>query len=92
MLRPVFTHGDVRTANIMVEKDAESNHYTVTGIIDWEDSGFYPAYHESTVITQNLSPIEDDDWYLYLPQSISPSEFPIRWLVDRLWSIHLRTV
>lgn len=92
MLRPVFTHGDVRTANIMVEKDAESGQYAITGIIDWEDSGFYPAYHEATAITQTLSPVDDDDWYLYLPKSIAPSAFPIRWLVGRLWNIHLRTV
>ncbi|KAJ5579837.1 uncharacterized protein N7459_005822 [Penicillium hispanicum] len=92
MLRPVFTHGDLRTANIMVEREPSVGHYTITGIIDWEDSGFYPAYHESHTLTHNLSPVDEDDWYLYLPRNISPSEFPIRWLVDRLWDIHLRTV
>ncbi|KAF7630275.1 hypothetical protein AFLA_010902 [Aspergillus flavus NRRL3357] len=35
--------------------------------------------------------IEEDDWYLYLPESISPSKFPVCWLVDRLWQIHLKT-
>ncbi|KAJ5571990.1 hypothetical protein N7535_005650 [Penicillium sp. DV-2018c] len=90
MLRSVFTHGDLRAANIMVKHDPHFDRHTITGIIDWEDSGFYPAYYESTALTRSLSPIDEDDWYLYLPRSISPSAFPIRWLVDRLWSIHLR--
>jgi hypothetical protein len=86
---PVSTHGDVRTDNIMVKKD--STGYVVTGIIDWEDSGFYPAYHECLVLTRTLSPVDENDWYLYLPESIAPSTFPTRWLVDWLWAIHLMT-
>lgn len=88
----VFTHGDVRTNNIMVKHDlGSSDQYVVTGIIDWEDSGFYPLYYECTVLTRTLSLVKEDDWYLYLPESISPSKFPVRWLVDRLWQIHLQT-
>lgn len=88
----VFTHGDIRTDNIMVKHDPDINgRYVVSGIIDWEDSGFYPAYYECTVLTRTLSLVDEDDWYLYLPESISPSKFPVRWLVDRLWGIHLRT-
>ncbi|RMJ25170.1 Phosphotransferase enzyme family [Aspergillus sp. HF37] len=90
---PVFTHGDVRTDNIMVKQDPSINgHFIITGIIDWEDSGFYPVYYECTTLTRTLSLVDEDDWYLYLPRSISPSKFPIRWLVDRLWGIHIRTV
>ncbi|KAH1543790.1 hypothetical protein KXX57_005734 [Aspergillus fumigatus] len=88
----VFTHGDVRTDNIMVKHDpGSSDQYVVTGIIDWEDSGFYPLYYECTALTRTLSLVEEDDWYLYLPESISPLKFPVRWLVDRLWQIHLKT-
>jgi hypothetical protein len=88
----VFTHGDVRTANIMVKRDPDLNgHYVITGIIDWEDSGFYPDYHECTILTRTLNVVDEDDWYLYLPESISPLQFPVRWLIDRLWGIHLRT-
>ncbi|KAJ5155480.1 hypothetical protein N7492_008283 [Penicillium capsulatum] len=88
----VFTHGDVRIDNIMVKKNPDiKGHYSVTGIIDWEDSGFYPAYYESTTLTRTLSLVDEDDWYLYLPGSISPSSFPVRWLVDRLWGIHVRS-
>ncbi|CAG8348286.1 unnamed protein product [Penicillium salamii] len=85
----VFTHGDIRQDNILVKLDQDV--WIVTGIIDWEDSGFYPDYHECTQLTRTLSVIEEDDWYLYLPASISPSQFPIRWLVDRLWDIHTKT-
>ncbi|GFG16442.1 hypothetical protein IFM61392_09509 [Aspergillus lentulus] len=88
----VFTHGDARTDNIMVKQDARSSdQYVVTGIIDWEDSGFYPHYYECTALTRTLSLVEEDDWYLYLSESISPLKFPVRWLVDRLWQIHLKT-
>jgi hypothetical protein len=87
----VFTHGDVGTDNIMVKKDPDGSGYVVTGIIDWEDSGFYPAYHECTVLTRTLSLVDYNDWYLYLPESISPLRYPVRWLVDRLWGIHLKT-
>ena len=79
----VFTHGDVRTNNIMVKHDLNSSdQYVVTGVIDWEDSGFYPLYYECTVLTHTLSLVKEDDWYLYLPESISPSKFPVCWLVD----------
>lgn len=87
----VFTHGDVRTDNIMVKKDPDTDDYVVTGIIDWEDSGFYPAWHECTVLTRTLSLVDNDDWYLYLPASISPLNYPVHWLIDRLWGIHLKT-
>ncbi|KAH8424146.1 uncharacterized protein LDX57_001900 [Aspergillus melleus] len=36
----VFTHGDLRHANIMVHEGS------VTGILDWEFSGWYPEYWE----------------------------------------------
>ncbi|OJD25358.1 hypothetical protein ACJ73_03271 [Blastomyces percursus] len=88
----VFTHGDFRRENIMVKQDPYNNDaYLVTGIIDWEDSGFYPEYYESTMLTCNLSLVDENDWYLYLPESISPLQFPVRWLTDRLWDIHLKT-
>lgn len=41
----VSTSGDLRTDSIMV-KGEEGGIYVVMGIIDWEDSGFYPEYYE----------------------------------------------
>ncbi|PYI11672.1 hypothetical protein BO78DRAFT_403072 [Aspergillus sclerotiicarbonarius CBS 121057] len=91
----VFTHGDIRPDNIIVKQDTENDTnnsgYSISGVIDWEYSGFYPAYYESTALTRTMGVVEEDDWYLYLPDCISPSRFPVRWLVDRLWGIHLRT-
>ncbi|KKZ60489.1 hypothetical protein EMCG_04853 [[Emmonsia] crescens] len=82
----VFTHGDLKKTNIMVKQDSENaDTYTVTGIIDWEDSGFYPEYYECTTLSNGQSIDHDDDWYLYVPDCISPLRYPVRWLVDRLW-------
>lgn len=39
---PVFTHADLNPFNILVEDGK------VVGIIDWESSGWYPAYWEYT--------------------------------------------
>lgn len=82
--RCVFTHGDIRPANIMVGKENDGT-WTVSGIIDWEASGFYPEYWESVKMTNNLTPRDNDDWYWYLPKSCSPRQYATQWLVDRLW-------
>ncbi|RPD56365.1 kinase-like protein [Lentinus tigrinus ALCF2SS1-7] len=37
-----FTHGDLVPKNIMVDANGER----ITGIIDWENAGFYPSYWE----------------------------------------------
>ena len=52
----VFPHGDLPSANIMVKQNTDGG-YTISGIIDWEVSGFYPEYIESmqgfTLFDQN---------------------------------------
>ncbi|KAM4065534.1 phosphotransferase enzyme family protein [Hirsutella rhossiliensis] len=58
--RCVMTHGDIRPANIMVEQ-REHGTWEVVSIIDWETSGFYPE--------------DNDDWYAYLPDSLSPQQY-----------------
>ena len=50
-----FTHGDLASVNIMVE-----NGY-LTGIIDWEASGFFPAWWEYTAAGIGLGE-EDNEW------------------------------
>ena len=84
----VFTHGDIRPANIMVRRDEEGS-WTVVSIIDWESSGFYPEYWECVKMTNNLTPRDGDDWYLLLPESFSPRQFPVQWLIDRIWDRNL---
>ncbi|KAF2970315.1 hypothetical protein GQX73_g3323 [Xylaria multiplex] len=41
--RPVFTHGDIHQMNVIVRPDG------TPVLIDYESSGFYPAYRESLV-------------------------------------------
>ncbi|KAK5658978.1 hypothetical protein OQA88_1798 [Cercophora sp. LCS_1] len=80
----VFTHGDARTANIIVDGNGEEG-WKVVAIIDWAASGFYPEYWESVKATNNLTPRDNLDWYEHLPASISPHRSPVKWLADRLW-------
>jgi hypothetical protein len=80
--RIVFTHGDIRPDNIMVE--LADNKYMISGILDWEYSGFYPDYYESVRCTNCLSPYEEDDWFLYLPKCVSPNTYAQWWLLDRV--------
>ncbi|KAI2472293.1 kinase-like domain-containing protein [Annulohypoxylon bovei var. microspora] len=82
--KSVFTHGDVRPANIVVNSD-DSGKWQVTGIIDWERSGFYPEYWESIKITNCLYGGGGWDWYRYLPECLHPNNHARRWLLDRVW-------
>ena len=84
----VFSHGDLRPENILVQSNKRGL-YVITGIIDWEKSGFYPEYFESLKATSNMSPSDADDWYLYLPAYAAPKNFALPWLVDRLWDSHV---
>ncbi|KAB8256782.1 hypothetical protein BDV32DRAFT_90497 [Aspergillus pseudonomiae] len=78
----VFTHGDLRPDNIAVEfRDGK---WTITGLLDWEYSGFYPEYYEAVRCTNCLSPYEDNDWFLYLPDCVSPKAYAHWWLLDRV--------
>lgn len=81
----VFTHGDVWMANIMVKFDENSNCYTVSGLIDWENSGFYPESQESIRLLSGLTRYTETDWHDYAPPCISPKRYPVHWLVHRLW-------
>ncbi|KAI9674971.1 MAG: hypothetical protein M1817_001377 [Caeruleum heppii] len=59
----VFTHGDIRTENIIVQLGDDGD-YQVSGLIDWEMSGFYPEHFECTKVTNTLAMYDTDDWYL----------------------------
>lgn len=79
----VLSHNDVRPDNIMVELRAGQFH--LTGIIDWQYSGLYPTYYESTKIMNSITPNETNDWYLYIPECISAARNPQKFLLDSLW-------
>lgn len=79
----VFTHGDLRPDNILVDKANDSG-WLVTGLIDWEYSGFYPEYYESVKCTNCLAPYEESDWFLFIPDCISPKTYAHWWLLDRV--------
>ena len=84
----VFSHGDLRPANIVVKSDQQGD-YSVSGVLDWEMGGFYPDYWESVKATNTMSPQEEDDWYIHLPACASPTSYPLHWLVDRKCDIHV---
>lgn len=62
--RPIFTHGDLNPANIMV-RDGQ-----VVGILDWEYGGWYPPYWEytSAFIGNQTRPV----WQDKIPQFLDP--------------------
>nr|XP_023908626.1 uncharacterized protein LOC112020299 [Quercus suber] len=62
--RIVFTHGDLRPANVIVEI-TENDECIIVGIVDWENSGFHPAYYEATKITNCLATNEGWDWHVW---------------------------
>lgn len=58
-----FTHGDLTVGNIMV-KDGN-----VTGIIDWESSGYFPVWWEFTIASIVDGP-EDLEWKVLLRENM----------------------
>jgi hypothetical protein len=87
--RSVFTHGDLHQGNIIVDR-GEDDLWQIAGIVDWENSGFYPAYWEAVKMTNCLAPIDAGDWYLYPPDSIAPQRYAVEWLADRVLDWHLK--
>jgi serine/threonine protein kinase len=63
--RFVLTHGDLSPRNIMVDGG------TITGIIDWELSGFYPEYVEYTFAI-GLGPGIEELWTPVLKEVLEP--------------------
>jgi hypothetical protein len=79
----VLSHNDLRPENITVV--LEGGQCRVTGIVDWQYSGFYPTYYESTKVMNSIAPNETNDWYSYIPECISPERYPQKFLLDALW-------
>lgn len=76
----VFTHGDLRLQNVMVEDG------NVSGILDWEFSGWYPEYWEFSKALYVWK--WQNDWIEYLVQILQPyySEYAVHsFLTETLW-------
>ncbi|KIP05058.1 hypothetical protein PHLGIDRAFT_19808 [Phlebiopsis gigantea 11061_1 CR5-6] len=71
----VFTHGDFTPRNIMVDGDR------VTGIIDWEDSGWLPEHWEvvKALYYPGVAPAE---WRQAI-ECVVPGDYTQDWLTDR---------
>jgi aminoglycoside phosphotransferase len=67
----VFTHGDLVPHNIMVQ----DGH--VTGIIDWGESGWYPAYWEYVKAVGCCDDLWDTVWPLEISQFLEPFNYAL---------------
>ncbi len=70
----VLTHGDLSSLNIMVSGDR------ITGIIDWQTAGWYPAYWEYT--TAKAVNNYNTFWEAEVDKFITP--FPVELAMDRI--------
>jgi aminoglycoside phosphotransferase (APT) family kinase protein len=66
--RIVLTHADLAPRNIMVEDGK------ITGIVDWEEAGWYPEYWEYVKFFQRSTGV-DGDWRDYA-DDIFPQAYP----------------
>lgn len=71
-----FTHGDITYCNIMVDLET----YRLTGIIDWEGSGYYPVWWEY-VGAIGLS-TEDAEWKALLRKYMPDYSAALEWYKD----------
>jgi len=79
--RIVFTHGDLHPRNILVADSPDGGVY-LSGIIDWEASGFYPEYWEHLKALNTRDTRDESDWWAHLPPSVVGYNQEI--VVDRL--------
>lgn len=89
--RPTFTHGDFQRKNIMLqvkEEDAGDDGAELQVVVlDWQNSGWYPAYWEYCLAVCALR--FDDDWSLWLDKALEPFDSEAAWLYQirlELWS------
>ncbi|EJF59711.1 kinase-like protein [Dichomitus squalens LYAD-421 SS1] len=79
--RVVFTHADIHPRNIMVV-DGPRGVVELSGILDWEASGFYPEYWEQLKALNTRSVKDDSDWWNHLPPCILGYDHEV--VVDRV--------
>ena len=83
----VMTHSDLHPRNIMVSQDSKEGTIKIEALLDWELSGWYPAYWEYVKALSTISHAQGTlDWYLYLPtEAIGAwgNEYAVDQLIDR---------
>jgi aminoglycoside phosphotransferase len=79
----VLSHGDLDWSNILITDKK------ISGIIDWECSGYFPAYWEWISIKRFSEPQKSDDsWFRLLEYRIRPSECAQREEIWKLEQLH----
>lgn len=74
----VYTHGDLDWSNILVTNK------NVSGIIDWESSGYFPAYWEWVAVKQSAEGQKPDSWSQLLAIRLGSSK-SVEW--NGMWEI-----
>lgn len=65
-----FTHGDLHRSNFIVTK---CHPYRILAVVDWEQSGWFPAYWE--VRKAQFSVLDTEEWAtIYLPMILDQYE------------------
>jgi len=59
-------HGDLDPRNMLVV-DSSDGGVCLSGIIDWEASGFYPEYWEHLTAPNTRDTGDESDWWTHLP-------------------------
>lgn len=77
-----FTHGDLTNVNIIVNDDGN-----LAGIIDWEWSGFFPAWWEFAVSSMAHSQ-SDAEWKALLRECMGNQYSEGRQFWRSLWFVH----
>ncbi len=73
-----FTHGDLNDHNIMVDGAAGN----VTGILDWEMAGYFPAWWEYASATTWATSKDDAEWRQWLRAFLEPFDEAREWWFD----------
>lgn len=79
----VFTHGDLDWSNIMIADKQ------VSGIIDWELSGYFPPYWEWIQVKRFAGRLPNETWFGLLELRLGKLKVPEwdeMWEVERLFS------
>ena len=87
---PVFTHADFQRKNILLRSVGETEHDVDLVLLDWEFSGWYPAYWEYSKALYACGRW-DDDWGLWVNRIFEPDLYLSEWLwmgmlLLELWS------